>query len=118
MSWPGRLEAAAEVDIETQRAEDGPVHRTTIWAVVTDGVVYVRSLRGGAGRWYQELRANPRAVVHVEGESIPVTAVPAVDPESVERASDGFRRKYKDSPHMPPMIADEILDTTLRLEPR
>jgi hypothetical protein len=117
MDWPGEIEAVREVDIETRRAEDAPAHRTTIWAVVENGDVYVRSWRGSAGRWHRELAANPVAVLHVGGESIPVRAVAAKDPDSVERASAGYRRKYADSPSMASMVRDEILDTTVRLEP-
>jgi hypothetical protein len=35
----------------------------------------------------------------------------------VKRASAGYRRKYADSPSMASMLRDEILDTTVRLEP-
>ena len=118
MNWPGPLATVREVEIETRRAADGPAHRTTIWPVVEDEEVYVRSLRGSAGRWYREVTGNPEAIVHVEDEAIPVRAVSAVDADSVERASAGFRRKYADSPHMGSMIASDILDTTLRLDPR
>lgn len=118
MKWQDQVEGAREVDIETRRADDAPAHRTTIWAVVEDGDVYVRSYRGAAGRWYREITANPTAVLHVEGEAVPVRAVPATDPGSVERASAGYLRKYGDSSVVDSMIRDEVLDTTLRLEPR
>jgi hypothetical protein len=118
MDWPGRLETVREVDIETRRAADAPVHRTTIWVVVADGDVYVRSEFGEKGRWWRELMANPDTVLHVEGEAIPVHAVRADDPESVERASAGYGKKYGDSSAMELMIRDEIAPTTVRLEPR
>ena len=54
-----------EIDIETSRGDGAPVHRTTIWIVVVGDVVYVRSVRGPAGRWYRELVANPVGAVHV-----------------------------------------------------
>ena len=118
MDWPGAIDAAREVDIETRHGEDAPIHRTTIWAVVDDGEVYVRSLRGTSGRWYRELTAEPEAVVHAGGDSFPVRAVQAADPESVQRASDALRRKYSDSRSHDSMLASDILDTTVRLEPR
>ena len=108
MAWPGRLESVEEVDIETSRGAGASVHRTIIWVVVGDGEVFVRSLKGEAGRWYGELMANPEAVLHVEGEAIPVRAAQAADPESVARATEGFRRKYGDSPYLDSMIRDEI----------
>ena len=118
MDWPKALEAAEEIAIETRRAADAPVHRTTIWPVVEEGEVYVRSLRGDSGRWYRDIIANPDAVVHVAGESIPVRAVHAPDAQSVERASAGLQRKYADSPYLESMLVDEILETTVRLEQR
>jgi hypothetical protein len=119
MSWPATIDESREVEIETRQGDDAPVHRTIIWAVVDDGEVFVRSLRGTRGRWYRELIAQPDAVVvHVSGESFPVQAVEATDPESVERTSEALRRKYGDSRSLESMIADDILETTVRLEPR
>jgi hypothetical protein len=117
MDWPGQLETVPEVDIETRRSDDAPVHRTTIWAVVDGDDVFVRSLRGTAGRWYRELTANPAAVLRVTGEPVPVRAVAAKDSDSIERATAGYRRKYADSPYLDSMIRDEILDSTVRLAP-
>jgi hypothetical protein len=118
MQWPDRLETVKEVDIETSRSADAPVHRTTIWIAVDGGDVYVRSLRGADGRWYRELRANPDAVLHVEGEAVPVRAVDASDPQSVERATAALRRKYPDSRSLDSMVQDHMVAATLRLEPR
>jgi hypothetical protein len=118
MEWPGPVESVREVDIETRRGTDAPAHRTTIWAVVDGGEVFVRSLKGSAGRWYRELSAYPEAVLHLDGDSVPVRAVSAADPDSVERATAGFRRKYGSSSALDSMIRDEIADTTTRLEPR
>jgi hypothetical protein len=118
MEWPGALESVEEIDIETSRGGDAPVHRTTIWPVVDQGAVYVRSLKGGAGRWYQEALANPDVVLHLDGKSIPARAFHTPDRESIQHATAGFQRKYADSPYVDTMIRDEILDTTVRLEPR
>jgi len=118
VDWPGKLETVREVDVETRMADDAPAHRTTIWTVVDDGEVYVRSLRGHAGRWYRELMANPEAILHVADEAVSVRAIAAADPDSVAHANAGYQRKYADSPYLGAMTADEILDTTVRLEPR
>jgi hypothetical protein len=118
MDWPGQIDSAREIEIETRARDDAPVHRTTIWAVVDGDDVFVRSYRGNQGRWYREISDHPEAVVHVDGESEPVRAVPARDPQSVQRASDGYRRKYSDSSVVDSMMIDEVLPTTLRLEPR
>ena len=119
MAWPDAIDSAREVEIETRRGEGAPVHRTIIWAVVDDGEVFVRSLRGPSGRWYRELMLDPdAAVLHTQHEEFPVQAVPANDPDSVERASEALRRKYSDSRSLASMLAGDVLDTTVKLEPR
>jgi hypothetical protein len=118
MDWPGRLEAVREVEIETRRSADATAHRTPIWVVVDGGDVFVRSLRGTSGRWYRELAANPDGVLYVEGEPVAIRAVAADDADSIARATRALRRKYADSPYLGAMLADGILETTLRLEPR
>jgi hypothetical protein len=119
MAWPDAIDSAREVEIETRRGEGAPVHRTIIWAVVDDGDVFVRSLRGASGRWYRELMSDPAAaVLHTQHEEFPVQGVQANDPESVERTSEALRRKYSDSRSLASMLADDILDTTVKLERR
>jgi hypothetical protein len=104
------------VDIETQPPEGEP-HRVTIWAVVDDDRVFVRSWKGPEARWYREIQANPAAALIVDGQRFAVTAVPATDPDSVERTNNGFRRKYAGNPGAEAMCAENLLETTLRLEP-
>ena len=111
-----QIDAAKEVDIETQ-APDGRIHQTTIWAVVDADRVFVRSWRGATARWYREALANPAIALHVGRTRLPATAIPATDPDSMERASAGLLAKYPGNPSTPAMVADEVLDTTLRIEP-
>src|SRR3954454_20051134 len=110
------LAEAEEVDIET-----GPTgaasHRTTIWIVVDGSDVFVRSVRGDAGRWYREAVDNPSVAIHVDGRRIEARAVRATDPASIERTSARLREKYARDPAMPPMLLPKTLDTTVRLEP-
>jgi hypothetical protein len=110
--------AAEEVDIETRAGPDAPSHRTTIWVVVENGDVFVRSVRGTRGRWYQEVTANPDAMLWLAREAIAVRAAPATDEASVERCSRGLRRKYGSDPALRTMLRPDTLPTTLRLEPR
>ena len=118
MDWPGPIDTHREIDIETSRAPGAPVHRTTIWAVADGTDVYIRSLKGDDSRWYRELTANPDAVVRVGDEAVAVRAVPAADDDSIERASEGLRRKYSDSRALQSMLEEDMLHTTVKLEPR
>lgn len=114
-----RLAQTPEIQIETRRpGADATAHRTTIWVVVEGEDVYIRSWHGTGGRWYQEIKANPVAAIYIDGQRIPVRAVPVTDDATIARVSEAYRQKYCNDPFMPSMVRDEILPTTLRLEPR
>ena len=110
------IDRTQEVEIETQ-APEGPSHQTVIWAVVDDGHVFVRSFKGSTARWYREALANPAVALHVDGRRLTATAIPADDPDSIERTSSKLRTKYAGDPAVKSMVREEVLDTTLRLEP-
>lgn len=117
---PHVLQACAdeiEIEVVTTRP-DGTPRRTIVWPVVEDGVAYVRSYRGRHGKWYQEALANPEGAVAVAGRDVPVRLVPATDPAAVAACSAALARKYVDDPSLPAMLVDEVLPTTLRIEPR
>jgi len=111
-----RLAAAEEIEIETQ-PPDGPPHRTTIWIVVDGDEVFVRSVRGREGRWFREASANPAVAIHVDGRRLPATAIPATDPDSIERTTNALREKYTGVPGFRPMVQPDVFDATVRLEP-
>jgi hypothetical protein len=114
------IDVSKTVRIETARP-GGPVHKTILWAVVDDGEVFVRSWRGATARWFREARADPDvAILLGRGgkRRIPARAVLATDPDSIARTSAGLERKYLGDPSTASMVRDEILDTTLRLDPR
>jgi len=110
-----RVDAAAEIEIET-RSPSGEIHRTIVWPVVRDRVVYVRSFLGTRGRWYREAIADPAVALHVDGRRLAGRAVLATDAASVAACSDGFRAKYRPSASLDAMLLDEVLPTTLRIE--
>jgi len=110
------LEGAYEIEIETRAAPDAPLHTTIIW-VVSDGPdAFIRSVNGATARWYREARGNPVGI-RANGRHLDARAVPAVDADSIARTSAAFMRKYDGDPDMSSMVEDDILDTTLRLEP-
>ena len=109
------LDETSEVHIETRRGDR--TYRTVIWIVVEDGEVFVRSVRGGSGRWYQRARAEPEVVVHAAGRQIRARAHPAPDDDSVERTSAALRRKYRPGGSLNSMLRQEVLETTMRLDP-
>jgi hypothetical protein len=100
------------------RTEKHPASAVTIWVVVADQEVLVRSVRGGKGRWYRDLAGGGPATLEFNGRRLAVQAVPAADADSIERANREFLAKYRASPYVGSMLRAEVLATTLRLEPR
>ena len=110
-----RISEASEVLIET-RARDR-VFATVIWVAVDQGEVFVRSVRGHAGRWFQRALADPEVTLRVGDTRFRFRAIPAADDESVRRTSDGLSAKYPKGRSLDAMLRPEVLDTTLLLEP-
>ena len=94
------------------------MRETVIWAVVVDGGAFVRSVRGGKGRWYREATANPDVTLRVDDRRVPARAVPETDARTIEGVSEAIREKYGVSyPGPAAMLREEVLTTTLRLLP-
>jgi hypothetical protein len=100
------------------RTEKHPKSAVTIWVVVADDEVFVRSWLGAKGRWYKDLAAGGPATLEFTGRRLAVQALPASDQAAVARASREFLGKYQRSTHAPEMVRPETLPTTMRLEPR
>ncbi len=101
--------------IETRSG--GRVYRTVIWLVVDDDDVLVRSVRGLGGRWFQRALADPEVSLRVGDTRFRFSAIAASDPETIERMSEGLRRKYRKGRSLDSMLRPQVLETTLRLEP-
>lgn len=113
-----RINAAYEVEIESTRP-DGTTRTTTIWVVVDDGEVFVRSWKGDRGYWYQAALDRPDELgLIVDGERLAVRAVLANGETGIARCSAGLSRKYRRDGSLPGMLLPRVLPTTLRLEPR
>ena len=110
-----KLRDRKEVGIRTIKH---PASAITIWVVVSGSDVFVRSVRGAKGRWYRDLAPGGPATLEFNGEQVAVQAVPATDTVSIERASQEFLSKYTLSPYVASIVRPEVLETTLRLDPR
>jgi hypothetical protein len=111
------IDSAKEIEVETSAGPGAEIHTTIIWVVVDGEDVFVRSWRGVTARWYREALANPDIAIHVDGRRIEARAVPAHDPSSISRTSAALERKYAGDSATGSMVRDEILETTLRLDP-
>ena len=113
------LDRTEEVHIGTSRGSSPSGHETVIWAVVVDGAAFVRSVRGGKGRWYREATANPDVTLRVDDRRVLARTVPETDARTIETVSGVIREKYGPSYPGPTaaMVREEVLATTLRLLP-
>jgi DNA ligase D-like protein (predicted 3'-phosphoesterase) len=113
------LHETEEVYIETRRDPGSPEQRTIIWVVVVGGEVFVRSVHGEKGRWYQRFSAHPEGALIAGDARIPVQAAPATGGETVDVVSAAFRSKYERAWPGPTagMVRPEALPTTLKLSP-
>lgn len=112
-----KLAESDEVDIETRRDKKSPVHRTTIWIVPVKDGVYVRSVNGRRGRWYQEALANPQVTIHVGRRKVAARAEQEKNSSVIRAVSAGYREKYGERwpDETAPMLRRSVLPTTLRL---
>ena len=111
------FEETKVVDIETRSAK-GTKHLIPIWIVVVDGVPYVRSVRGPAGRWYRELLARGDGAVVAGAKRTRVRATKDSSATAIEAVSEALRKKYaRSGQSLQSMLRANVLDTTVRLDP-
>lgn len=112
-----RFDETKIVDIETRSAK-GTKHSVPIWIVVANGVPYVRSVRGPQGAWYRRLLARGEGVIIADGKRTAVKAKHDRSKTAIEGTSEALRRKYpRSGASLKAMLREEVLDTTVRLEP-
>jgi len=119
-SWPeDELRRIAETDdlhISPFR-EDGKTYGTPtwIWSVVVDDALYVRAYNGKKSRWYQAAMRQKAGRITAAGMTREVTFEPVNGPIN-DRIDDAYRKKYKGSPYLSPMISARA--ATVKVMPR
>jgi hypothetical protein len=111
-----RFDRDVEVRIETHSAS-GERHRTVIWSIVDSGEVFIRSYHGPEARWYREALGGGETAIWLGERRVDVRLSEATSGGDISRCSRGFESKYPDDPATPAMLRDEVLQTTLRVEP-
>ena len=107
------LRSRTEVGIRTGPQPQRPV---TIWIVVVNDAVFVRSVRGPRGKWYRVARASGEATLVAGPQEFAVRATAVTDPATLDAVSQAFLSKYANSPYAPTMVSADNVPTTLRLE--
>lgn len=99
MTTPNALAAAAdaahEVDLTTFGRKTGRPSRRTIWITTgSGGQLFIRSGMGPGRDWPQNLLANGRAVLHINGQDIAMSARQVTDRTELRASADAVKRKY------------------------
>jgi hypothetical protein len=112
-----KLAESDEVDIETRRDSQSPLHRTTIWIVPTRDGVYIRSVKGKKGRWYQEAVANQHVSLRVGPRKVNARVEQEQSQAVISEVSAAYRQKYGERwPNdTESMVQHPVLPTTLRV---
>ena len=86
---------AHEVDLTTFGRKSRRPSRNTIW-ITTDaqGRMHIRSVLGVVRDWPQNLLANGRAILHVDGKDFPVVARHVTDRAELLASRDAVKAKY------------------------
>ena len=108
------LDSTAEVEIRV-----GGRPALPIWIVVDGERVYIRSVRGLAGRWYQNVVSGAEARLAADRRVWTIRTQQVTDQAEIARVSQAIERKYQSRWPGPTaaMLRPEVLPTTLRVEP-
>ncbi|MFF7610244.1 DUF2255 family protein [Streptomyces parvulus] len=121
-AWNGTdlsgIGAAEELDLESERSDGSLRAPVTLWVVRAGDRLYVRSVKGVDGPWYQGTRTRHRGRVTAGGVRADVTFHDA-GPGEYADVDAAYRAKYG---HYTSIVEHVLTDaaraSTLRLEPR
>ena len=110
--------AAKEIQVRSPEDDGSMQEAVTIWVVRVGDELFVRSVRGEHGGWYQ--RAEDKHLGRIEVEGAPVDVeFEDVGEEKADEIDAAYREKYADSPDsVESIIAPDSRATTIRLVPR
>jgi len=99
--------------------DDGVTYGTLtwIWSVVVDGALYVRAYNGPKSRWYKAAVRQKAGRITAAGMTKEVAFDPVVGAINV-RIDEAYRKKYRGSPYLDPMIGGQARSATVRVTPR
>jgi hypothetical protein len=112
------IAAADDLHIAPLR-EDGATYGTPtrIWSVAVDDELYVRPYNCKNSRWYQAAMRQKAGRISAAGLTKEVTFAHVKGPIN-DRIDQAYRRKYRDSPYLDPMIGAGRRAATVRIAPR
>jgi hypothetical protein len=112
-----RIAEADDLHISPLR-EDGVTYGTPtwIWSVAVDGELYVRAYNGQNSSWYRAALRQKAGRITAAGIRKEVAFEPVEGPVN-DRIDDAYRKKYKGSPYLAPMIGARARSATVKVMP-
>ena len=110
------LEQIGEIGVAGRRQDGSARTLVTIWGVVVDGKLYIRSVRGADGGWYQGVMRHREGTLAWNGETRNVAYVP--DDSADDLIDQAYFQKYGTGDSSRMITRPSARATTLRVEPR
>jgi hypothetical protein len=113
-----RIAEADDLHISPFR-EDGVTYGTPtwIWSVAVGDALYVRAYNGQKSRWYQAATRQKAGRIIAAGMTKEVAFAPVEGPIN-DLIDEAYRKKYRGSPYLSPMIGRRARSATIRVVPR
>ena len=109
------LDSVHEIRVAGRRGDGSLRKLVTIWNVVVDGAVYVRSVRGSNGRWYQAVLRHSDGVINWDGNTRDVTYTSdSLHDTEIDAA---YFAKYGNGASTRSIVNVTAKQTTLRVDP-
>lgn len=110
------LDRAGEVRVAGRRADGTSRTLTTVWHVVVDGDLYLRSVKGPEGEWYKGVARHFEGFLRWGGTTHEV--VFTLDPSHDDEIDAVYYAKYGDGSPTRSVTSALAKQTTLRVDPR
>ena len=113
-----RIAEADDLHISPFR-EDGVTYGTPtwIWSVAVGDALYVRAYNGQKSRWYQAATRQKAGRIIAAGMTKEVAFAPVEGPIN-DLIDEAYRKKYRGSPYLKPMIGARARSATVKVMPR
>ena len=110
------LDRAREVRVAGRRSDGASRTLVIVWHVVVDGAVYLRSVKGPQGQWYQGVARHFEGFLRWGGQTRAVSYT--LDSTHDSAIDAAYTAKYGNGSATRSIITPLSKETTLRVDPR
>ncbi|PJI91160.1 DUF2255 family protein [Luteimicrobium subarcticum] len=110
------IDSDGELEVAAHRPDGTLRTPRTVWHVVVDDRLYVRSVRGQDGAWYRGVQRTGTGAIDAGGVHAEVTFTP--DDSRDDAVDAAYRAKYGTGSAVQSITSPVARATTLRVDPR